>query len=319
MPKTYSQGGFSVTINDDGSILVKPGDSLSKYSMAIHGDFNHLKEYSRKNGNSLKPIEDLNFIKTGETLFHNPSIPNNISPAPHVPAAPMNDRDKQVLLEKVLREHNIPASQIDTVKWIINGGRLTQLGVTLATAPDFFALFALPPALGMANAIAGPALAISGSIYALWKARNYSIRQAGMRGTAYATVAWTFNHVQSGLGRPGLPEAIARSLRETGKPEDVQFYTQTWNAAVAESLAKLDTLPVQYGYAKEEIQLVFAAIGRGDPKRLAVTLMLDIAEQYFADNDYDRRNFLQPWVDYPNDRYVGRPTYPPELDRRYPY
>lgn len=45
----YSGGGFAVSVSRDGSIKVKPGDSLSKYSMAIYGDFRHMDHFVRSN------------------------------------------------------------------------------------------------------------------------------------------------------------------------------------------------------------------------------------------------------------------------------
>ena len=36
--RTFSNGVYSVTVNDDHSIRVRPGDWISKYSAAIYGD-----------------------------------------------------------------------------------------------------------------------------------------------------------------------------------------------------------------------------------------------------------------------------------------
>ena len=47
--KTYSNGTYSVTINSDRSIRVRPGDWISKYSAAIHDDpMAHWGDYKRK-------------------------------------------------------------------------------------------------------------------------------------------------------------------------------------------------------------------------------------------------------------------------------
>ena len=81
MPKTYTNNGFSVTIEDDGAIQVKAGDMLSGYSMAIHGDYTHIHEYRHRrhqpNGaistDDLRVIDNLDLILTGETLYHFPT------------------------------------------------------------------------------------------------------------------------------------------------------------------------------------------------------------------------------------------------------
>lgn len=66
----YSSGGHSVTVWLDGSIKVKSGDSLSKYSMAIYGDFKNMDRFRRPDGRTFKPIENLNVIYANETLYH---------------------------------------------------------------------------------------------------------------------------------------------------------------------------------------------------------------------------------------------------------
>lgn len=79
--KQYIGGGYSVTIGPDGAIKVLPGDSISKYSMAIHGDFEHIKdEYLRKKGGILKPVENVNLIFAWETIYRKDSIPDGIVP-----------------------------------------------------------------------------------------------------------------------------------------------------------------------------------------------------------------------------------------------
>jgi len=86
MPKIYAHGGYSVTVADDGAIAVKPGDSLSKYSMAIHHDFNHVREFGRKQAGSatIGPIANINLIYAGETIYHLPTNQgkNGAPPAP---------------------------------------------------------------------------------------------------------------------------------------------------------------------------------------------------------------------------------------------
>lgn len=74
MSQTYRREGHSVTIERDGSIVVNHGDSISKYSMAIHGDFGHLDEFYRKENGELKRITDINRIFIGETIYHVPRV-----------------------------------------------------------------------------------------------------------------------------------------------------------------------------------------------------------------------------------------------------
>lgn len=76
-PGLHQGGGYSVRISNDGSIQVKPGDSISKYSMAIHGDFNHFHEYGRRNAaGQIIPVDNVNLIHAGETLYFMPLVPD---------------------------------------------------------------------------------------------------------------------------------------------------------------------------------------------------------------------------------------------------
>lgn len=93
MGKTYSHGGNSVTIADDGAIQVKPGDWLSKYSMAIHHDLTHVNEYGRLNGGAnVIPVADANLIRAGETLYHIPTRQKWNGGAPGGPGGPQEKR-----------------------------------------------------------------------------------------------------------------------------------------------------------------------------------------------------------------------------------
>src|SRR5712671_1324485 len=84
LPHTFDNGGYAVTINGDRSINVKQGDWLSKYSMAIYGDFDHIDKFWRKNGSLFVEIKkkERDLIKTGEVLYHPDPLPGEDSISP---------------------------------------------------------------------------------------------------------------------------------------------------------------------------------------------------------------------------------------------
>ena len=88
LPKTFRGGGYEVTIKADRSIVVRPGDWLSKYSKAIYGNFDHVNDFNRKVGNQYKAIENVNLIHVGETLYHPGPLPGEPATSP-VPGAPV--------------------------------------------------------------------------------------------------------------------------------------------------------------------------------------------------------------------------------------
>src|SRR5262249_1123434 len=75
LPKTFRGGGHEVTINGDRSINVKQGDWLSKYSMAIYGDFDHIDKFCKKNGSLYEAIKDKSLVKPGDILYHLDPLP----------------------------------------------------------------------------------------------------------------------------------------------------------------------------------------------------------------------------------------------------
>lgn len=81
-PGTFSRDGHSVTIAEDGKILVKKDDWLSKYSWALYGDYDTLEVFVRGNPDiksaaqeikGIKEIDNVDLIETGEYLIHEPT------------------------------------------------------------------------------------------------------------------------------------------------------------------------------------------------------------------------------------------------------
>ena len=81
-PGTFTRGGNSVTIAEDGKILVRKDDWLSKYSWALYADYKTLDVFVRPNPpfrspaeeiKGIKEIDDVDRITTGEYLIHVPT------------------------------------------------------------------------------------------------------------------------------------------------------------------------------------------------------------------------------------------------------
>jgi hypothetical protein len=81
-PGTFTRGGNSVTIAEDGKILVQKNDWLSKYSYALYGDYETYDVFVRPNPpfrtpqdeiKGIKGIDNPDRIETGEYLIHVPT------------------------------------------------------------------------------------------------------------------------------------------------------------------------------------------------------------------------------------------------------
>ena len=315
MSKTYRKGGYSVKINSDGSILVKPGDSLSKYSMAIHGNFNNLNEYLRKKGGLFNPIVNVNLISAGETLYHQPSIPSSGTISPILP--PSLDLSD---INKIIRESDLPPESYDPLTYLINTMRMGSVSISAFATFEAISTYTLLSTT--INPFTGAILGIVAACYAFWKNLSYGSRMSGVRGTTYGVVGWAFDHANV-----PLPSATIQSLKDAfvyDEQAEIIKYKASWNQAVNMSKAKLDNYCQTENLNKEDVKAVFRAYslsfgtgGQPRPEWLAAGLLLEVAEQHFSGND--RTKLLQPWSWYPNDVVVGRPTYPPKIQNRYPY
>lgn len=81
-PGTFSRKPYSVTIAEDGKVLVRKDDWLSKYSWALYGNYTTLDVFVRPDPpltsasaevKGIKEIEDVDEIVTGEYLIHVPT------------------------------------------------------------------------------------------------------------------------------------------------------------------------------------------------------------------------------------------------------
>lgn len=88
LPHTFEGGGYDVTINVDRSILVRQGDWLSKYSMAVYGDFAHVRKFKQRVGRDLyQDVPNPDLIRTGEILYHPDPLPDE-TPEEGAPGTP---------------------------------------------------------------------------------------------------------------------------------------------------------------------------------------------------------------------------------------
>ncbi len=122
LPHTFRGGGYQVTVNADRSIKVRQDDWLSKYSMAIYGDFDHIDKFWKKQGDLWEEIKNKDLIETGDTLYHRGPLPDE---------APVPDP-----------KHEIPASVIeDFLNWVKQKFNRSEWWVETSGGSDFGLFF----------------------------------------------------------------------------------------------------------------------------------------------------------------------------------
>ena len=100
-PGTFNRDRYSVTIAEDGKILVKKDDWLSKYSWVVLWRRRHARCFRSRESRpflpnqeikGIKEIDDVDLIKTGEYLIHEPTyfywMKNAASRFPKKPVKP---------------------------------------------------------------------------------------------------------------------------------------------------------------------------------------------------------------------------------------
>ncbi|MCB1804519.1 MAG: hypothetical protein KDK04_10750 [Candidatus Competibacteraceae bacterium] len=95
LPASYIWGNRVVIVNADRSIDVQPGDSLSAYSAAIYGNFDHIGKFTRRH---REPIINKNMIQVNEKIYHPDPLPEEpgqsanliLPPAGNLPRQPVN-------------------------------------------------------------------------------------------------------------------------------------------------------------------------------------------------------------------------------------
>lgn len=145
-PGTFNRDRYSVTIAEDGKILVKKDDWLSKYSWALYGDYDTLNVFVRGNPDlisanqeikGIKEIEDVDLIRTGEYLIHEPTyfhwMEKRGKPIPQKPVKPTKP--------EYVRTTNWMAANLgglDGMYFLGSGGAVLLIFRNLDTGTDYY-------------------------------------------------------------------------------------------------------------------------------------------------------------------------------------
>jgi hypothetical protein len=86
-PGKHSFGGHTITLGADGGILVRSGDSVSRFSGCLYKDvLMGWEEFGQKSGDSVQKLPNVNLIHVGETVYHMPTWKANQKP--NAPVSP---------------------------------------------------------------------------------------------------------------------------------------------------------------------------------------------------------------------------------------
>ncbi|MEE4379630.1 MAG: hypothetical protein V2J55_19255 [Candidatus Competibacteraceae bacterium] len=268
MPTIYrypkqGRSRYLVVVDEDGGIDVKRGDTLDKYSMCIHGNPYMEHEYLRNKNGKLVPVENVDLIYTGETLYHIPTrkayqqrtvkmvIPGVVIDVP----PPSHYKKQQAIIKHFQRECGLSIQQAKQLSKAIS------VGLLAAKTAAQLAVLVGSVAMGIA---AGPVVILAGfasSILALFGVLSIAHRVTGAIAYCYGVTAWVYDRA-----KPGFSKHLAELLERNGVHGDnLKLHHQAWIQGVA-----------QAGRACNNITIRGSKI---DPDSVKVVL------RYFSKND----------------------------------
>lgn len=257
---TKRQGRWEVTIGADGEIFVRPGDWLSKYSAAVDGDFYTIWPYMRPTDDGqFISIRDPKLIIAGESLYHIPTflkfrkqhdLPEVDVPQPKV----MTDSEKKKLSEEFISSNfNLRGDNAKALADALTYLDHADAALTVAEVAGLIAEGTVLAGVATAASLAAVFGSMVGGVIALLNVLETGQRLAGMRGVAYASVAWAFDDDKTDRHFPGFSRTLEQRLRYGGQvsESEVNRCKRAWADAVIATKNELEKKALgPYGYGR---------------------------------------------------------------------
>jgi hypothetical protein len=307
----FTNGRYHVTIHDDGSINVRHGDWLSKYSAAIYNDFWHIAEFGRLGKDGLQPIADVNKIFAGETLYHiptynarkHPGVVLQPQPKPQIQPVlpkPMTDDEKRRITVQTLgQEFHLQGDRLKLLdklsEWVGNAdSALTVAEIAGLIAEGTLAATA-STAVGVANVILTPV----GLTIAVLNAKETGFKLLGIASVAYTITAWAFDDPIPSR----IPDRILQNNRSSGESQkDLDSDAQAWKDASDAAVKAMDAKVAherKRKIPKKIFQIALQGSADGDRNTLAKNLAAGLEkERNVNPSDFKIIDFLIS--QYPN-------------------
>lgn len=239
---------YQVTVRGDGSIRVKDGDWISKYSDAIHGNPWQWLEYARKSENgTFDPLPNVNRIKAGEIIYHVPSIPTIQSFVPNINEEPSEPLKLQRIMEHLKHARKLDRDALTLTGDILDGlNKTVEYADRILTVAEFIADLTKwsgrgASAVGAIAEVVGAAGVFLGFAMIPFQMAELGRREHNVEVDASiaATVAFAFDDP-----KPTAPESTMKNIAQM-YPQDVKEYKQNWNNIVNKTYSHLRVTAVR--------------------------------------------------------------------------
>lgn len=288
-------GNYEVFVANDGSIHVKKNEWLSKYSAAIHGDFCQVYEYARKNNiGEFERIIDIDLIRTGETIYHLPTVYSNwegeiIEVQPPKPL--VGDEEKSKLTVDAIKKIYFEDVEIETFmkrlireyRDVINDANKTKKFI------DLLKLLLSDNPLSPASLGKLAVSTIYDSIKDITRAYQLKDMYTAFRAYAYCITAWSFENDCSPIPSEGSIKSMENSATIRNLPDIRPHFVETWNTICESTESALERLinnsindDRDYLEYEEMYQSAFRALANGDEKALSLEIMKGFEEEFHS-------------------------------------
>jgi predicted RNA-binding protein len=275
--KKYRNGIYHVTVLDkNGTIKVKAGDWISKYSAAIYNDFTRLEEFGRLNGEALPSvIVTSDKIFSGETIYHLADFygqKNNtkikVSRPTQKTIPKLTDAEKKkIILDTLQSDFELRGENLKVLSSAIDilgkTGDVMSL-LEIATALETSATFAtISGNVGLIATLLSPLA----NIAAVMNAHEAGERMYGLRAVAYTIVAWAFD-------KP-IPQSSPKIMyRLKHDPaESIARRKKAWMNASKSALVALRAEAKKRKVNENSLKLLYRALGQDNAKTLCLSIM----------------------------------------------
>lgn len=233
---TYRSGlrnRYFVTVSNDGRIFVNPGDTLSRYSAAIYKDYFRFGEFGRIVKDKIIPIPNPNLILAGEILCHIPTynkfMEGKALPIPIPPKFSLPPQVKKGIYDGIAKkDFNLKG---DFGFQFINDAESI---FSKASGLVEILSIAIPglEALSTSLSIIGIPISAYANLRDFLNVSNTDSRMYGLRASAYAITAWTFDD-KIPESSPQILINFSQSPTTPPKSELNEIWKKSANAAVS--------------------------------------------------------------------------------------
>jgi len=240
---------YQVTVRGDGSIRVKNGDWISKYSDAIHGNPWQWSEYARKSENgTFNPLPNVNRIKAGEIIYHVPSIPIIQGIVPNSTSESSEEQKLQRIMEHLKHARKLDRDALTLTGDILDGlSKTVEHADRILTVAEFIA--DLTKWSGRGASAVGAAAEVVGAagVFLGFAMIPFQMAELGRRtynvevdASIAATVAFAFDDP-----RPKPTKMYPFHGRTAMYPQDEKEYRQNWEKIVDKTYSHLRVTAVR--------------------------------------------------------------------------